>query len=286
MVTMIQRCAAAAVVAGGATTAPLFSADTSAAASAPGMPSASTACLAAGDGALASSDSSASTTVLPTTRILPAHTPDASSVSAANCVGARCSVASAVMAVRCTSSGNGSSGRCVRRPASTCTTGMPAMNAAVAAIVAVMVSPCTTTAVGRSCVSAQPTCSISRAPSALSSWLSRISFISMSGWMSSADMAVSSRESCWPVAMTITRQPSAAVLRSAATTGASLMASGRVPKMTATVLDGGGGAAGAAGAASASGATPASLKAALVEERPAAPPRDAPTGMAATAGLK
>ena len=92
----------------------------------------------------------ASTTVLPVTTMVAGSIDSRSRLSRAVAVGARCRVATTPVSRRLASSGNGERRLPVRNPASTCTTGTPARKLASEAANALVVSPCTTTASGRS----------------------------------------------------------------------------------------------------------------------------------------
>ena len=74
--------------------------------------------------------------------------------------------------------------------------------------------------------------SISRAVSPASVWLGRITSRSASTWKPKVSVTCQNISLCWPVATTVQRKSSEP--RSAATTGASLIASGRVPMKTTT----------------------------------------------------
>ncbi len=86
--------------------------------------------------------------VLPVTCTAAAGVPARSRCSALPAVAAQCTSATAPITNRLISSGIARS--CERSPASTCTTGMPRWWAACAPALAELVSPCTTTASGRS----------------------------------------------------------------------------------------------------------------------------------------
>ena len=93
----------------------------------------------------------ASTTVFPVRKTAPsASARSRRRFSAARVVGAKWSSATWLTMRRMSSSGNGLVRTPVRRPASTCPTGVRRKNAARLEAIAVVVSPCTTTTSGRS----------------------------------------------------------------------------------------------------------------------------------------
>ena len=167
-------------------------------------------------------------------------------------VGARWNAAILAMSCRFSSSGNGVSVECVRSPASTCTTGMRRWNAARAAASADEVSPCTRAATGkpwpriwssvatvapvapkRSRQNASRRCTTD-ATRSFSVSPGRPTSRSTSGSIPARSRIGATRSRCWPVVTTT--GVNQWLRRSAWTTGNILIASGRVPIRTMTLL--------------------------------------------------
>ncbi len=173
-------------------------------------------------GSFASTARTASMLVLPVMWTSP-DTRSARRLAAAVGVGANKRSALASMAIRYSSSGQGSRGSWVRRPASTCATGIAAANPASAAPSALDVSPWTTSRSGGSRSSGENvvvtwrTCACGSLRPGQRRW--RLG-------NSDSPKSSGSRSGCWPVKISVGARPRTS---SAWARGASLIASGLVP---------------------------------------------------------
>src|SRR5215471_13604816 len=131
------------------------------------------------------------------------------------------------------SSGNGLRRSPVRSPASTCPTRMPRWKAASEAAMAVVVSPWTRTQSGESSASTGSKAAKTREATSLGVWPGRIRSRSTSTSRSKRSRTWSSMWRCWAVAQRRVSKRSGSERRRR-TTGAILIASGRVPAMTRT----------------------------------------------------
>ncbi len=179
---------------------------------------------------LGSARCSASTTVLPTTWIRSSGTRSASRFARAWAVGQKWRSVTTAVITRFASSGNGRRRSWLRSPASTCATRTPRWKEASAQTSAVVVSPWTTVQSGWKAESTRSKPAKARLASWFSAWSGRITSRSSSVSTPKKSRMPSTISRCCPVRHARTSAPRRR--RSARSTGASLMASGRVPKAT------------------------------------------------------
>ena len=172
-------------------------------------------------------------TVFPVTTTSAGLMLSASRLSRDRAVGARWSAEIWLVSFRLASSGKGLSRFPERSPASRWMTGMPRLKAAMEAPMTVVVSPWTSTASGASSSNTESSSPMTREAMPLRVCPWDMMLRSTSGTIPNRSLTWSSISRCW--AVTTVRERRVALDSIARMRGATLIASGRVPKTVRTV---------------------------------------------------